>query len=71
MKVLCIILGILLGLCLIGAGIVYLYFRREVKRWKNTAADNLRAGKEEAADGYFLGNYSRGLYHGRDNQSSR
>lgn len=50
MKVLSIVLGILLGICLIAMGILYLYFRRERKRWQSTAEDNLRAGKEEAAD---------------------
>ena len=50
MKVLCIILAILLGICLIGTGILYLYHRYQKKRWITAAEDNLRAGKEEASD---------------------
>lgn len=50
MKTLAIILGILLALCLIGTGIFYLYYRHQKKKWIAAAEDNLRAGKEEAAD---------------------
>ena len=50
MKVLCIILGILLALALIAGGILYLFYRHQKKKWIAAAEDNLRAGKEEAAD---------------------
>lgn len=50
MKVLCIILGVLLALALIAIGIFYLFYRHQKKKWISAAEDNLRAGKEEAAD---------------------
>lgn len=50
MKTLCIILSILLALALIAGGILYLFYRHQKKKWIAAAEDNLRAGKEEAAD---------------------